>query len=91
MQEAIAVKHLKLDVNKSGALHEDSNSLEKFKELMDDLDNLSSEIKNLHKSWWIVLIVPTKIVYFSLQSKGFSSKSVYQIHEFVLVAVEIKL
>ena len=50
MQEAIAVKHLKLDVNKSGALHEDSNSLEKFKELMDDLDNLSSEIKNLHKS-----------------------------------------
>ena len=89
MQEAIAVKHLKLDVNKSGALHEDSNSLEKFKELMDDLDNLSSEIKNLHKSWWIVLIVPTKIVYFSLQSKAFSNKSVYQMN--VLVADEIKL
>ena len=50
MQEALAVKHLKLDVNKSGALHEDSNSLERFKELKDDLDNLSSEIKNLHKS-----------------------------------------
>ena len=49
LQEALAVKHLKLDVNKSGALHEDSSSLEKFKELMDDLDNLSSEIKNLHK------------------------------------------
>ncbi len=50
MQEELAVKHLKLDMNKTGALHEDYTSLEKFKEIMGDLDNLSSEIKNLHQS-----------------------------------------
>eukprot|EP00116_Pleurobrachia_bachei_P018379 sb/3478641/ len=49
-QEALAVKHLKFDATRTGSLSEDPNSLEKFSEIMTDLDVLSSEIKRLHQS-----------------------------------------
>ena len=50
MQEALAIKHLKLDATKTGTLHDDAHSLEKFEEVMSDLSTLSGEIKKLHKN-----------------------------------------
>jgi len=49
MQEQLAVEHFKLDKEKTGALYDDPNSLEKFKGLMNSMSALSEEIKKLHQ------------------------------------------